>query len=138
MLNEKNSRFSHFGNGPLESYCDMTHHGTVDWHTSCADDEYVHYVRPQEHGNHYGVKALEFENGLKFTPETTMEFSALSYGMKALDKANHTDELKRDGKTHLRIDYKCSGIGSNACGPELRRRYRLDEKDIHFEVTMKV
>ena len=137
VINEENSEFKYFGNGPLESYCDMTHHGTVDWHESSADNEYVNYVRPQEHGNHFGVKCLEFKNGLKFRAEKTMETAVLSYSMEAVHKAQHTDELKRDGKTHIRIDYKDSGMGSAACGQELPRCYRLEEKDIHFEVTIR-
>ena len=44
---------------------------------------------------------------------------------QALLKAEHTDELVADGKTHLRIDYKVSGIGANSCGPELMNKYRL-------------
>jgi len=137
VINEENSEFKYFGNGPLESYCDMTHHGTVDWYESSADEEYVNYVRPQEHGNHYGVKRLEFKNGLEFKAEKAMETAVLSYSMEAVHKAQHTDELKRDGKTHIRIDYKDSGMGSAACGQDLPRRYRLEEKDIHFEITMK-
>ena len=45
--------------------------------------------------------------------------------------------LKKDGKTHIRIDYKMSGLGSNSCGPELDKEYRLDEKKIKFNFTIK-
>lgn len=64
--------FRYFGNGPMESYCDMTHHGTIDWHASYADNEYVPYVRPQEHGNHTHTKQLEIAGGLKFIADTQM------------------------------------------------------------------
>ena len=60
-----------------------------------------------------------------------------SYSTDALDKAEHIDELKKDGKTHIRIDYKVSGLGSNSCGPELDKEYRLDEKKIKFNFTIK-
>jgi hypothetical protein len=30
-----------------------------------------------------------------------------------------------------------SGIGSHSCGPALSRKYRLEEKDIQFNFTMK-
>ena len=53
-----------------------------------------------------------------------------------LFRAEHTDELVKDGKTHLRIDYKVSGIGSNSCGPELEKQYRLDEKEIRFSFSI--
>jgi len=53
-----------------------------------------------------------------------------------LNKAEHTDELVADGKIHLRIDYKVSGIGSNSCGPALESQYRLEEKKIHFAFSI--
>ena len=58
------------------------------------------------------------------------------YSTDAIDRAEHTDELISDGKTHLRIDYRCSGIGSASCGPELEPQYRLSEKDISFRFSL--
>jgi beta-galactosidase len=40
--------------------------------------------------------------------------------------------LVRDGNTHLRINYRNSGIGSNSCGPQLEPEHRIDEKEIQF------
>ncbi|MEE1330806.1 MAG: glycoside hydrolase family 2 TIM barrel-domain containing protein, partial [Acutalibacteraceae bacterium] len=67
-----NDKFKYFGNGPLESYCDMTHHGCVEWFESSADREYVNYVRPQEHGNHTDCRMLELNNTIVFTADNTM------------------------------------------------------------------
>ena len=53
------------------------------------------------------------------------------------DMPEITIELKKDGKTHIRIDYKMSGLGFNSCGPELDKEYRLDEKKIKFNFTIK-
>ncbi len=129
--------FTYFGNGPLESYRDMTHHGTVTFHESTADAEYVPYVRPQEHGNHTDSKLLDIHGSLAFEAED-MEISVLHHGTDALHSAKHTDELKKSDGTHVRVDYKVSGIGSNSCGPELSEKYRLCEEDIHFEFIIKV
>lgn len=51
---------------------------------------------------------------------------------KVMETEVYTDELISDGKTHLRIDYKVSGIGSASCGPALADQYRLSEKQIVF------
>ena len=48
----------------------------------------------------------------------------------------YTDELISDEKTHVRVDYKVSGIGSNACGPKLDEKYQLCEKEIHFAFSI--
>ena len=60
------------------------------------------------------------------------EFNVSKYSTAMLYKAEHTDELKTDGKVHLRIDYKVSGIGSNSCGPALNPKYQVNDKKIYF------
>ena len=127
----KDLPFRYYGCGPLESYCDMRHGSTVGLYESSAEGEYVPYVRPQEHGNHVDVKLLEIGK-MRFESDHAFECNVSAYSVDALDRAEHTDELVSDGKTHLRVDYKVSGIGSNSCGPELEEPYRLDEKQISF------
>lgn len=134
-LTQKAWNFTYYGRGPGECYCDMTHAAFVGLYKSNPQKEYVNYVMPQEHGNHYGTKMLRIGR-LEFLSENGFEFNASRYSTDALFKAKHTDELKADGKTHLRIDYRVSGVGSNACGPELRKEYRLDEKTISFDFTI--
>ena len=128
--------FTYYGRGPIESYCDMKNSAPIGLYESNTDDEYVNYVRPQEHGNHCEVKMLKIGK-LEFLSQKGFEFAASNYSMEAIGKAMHTDELVLDGKTHLRIDYKVSGIGSNSCGPQLENKYRLEEKNIDFKFVIK-
>lgn len=128
--------WSYFGYGPSESYCDLKHGARMGMYHSDIDKEYVNYVRPQEHGNHTNVKWVQIGN-LEFGSEKGLDVQLSKYSTSALYKAEHTDELKADGRTHLRIDYKDSGIGSASCGPELDERYRLSEKQIHFAFYVK-
>lgn len=130
-------KFEYFGNGPFDSYCDMSHHGIISKHKSTADSEYVPYPVPQEHGNHIDVKYLKVADKLLFESDR-MEISVLHHSMESIYNAAHTDELKKSPFTHIRIDYKNSGIGSAACGPELKDEYRLKEKDIDFEFSIKL
>ncbi len=127
--------FAYFGNGPMESYRDLCHAGGMGLFESSAAKEYVHYVRPQEHGNHTAVKWLQIGD-MEFAAEA-MEINVSRFSTAALTKAEHTDELVADGNTHLRIDYKVSGIGSNSCGPELEKPYRLAEKEISFRFAIR-
>ncbi len=128
--------FTYFGNGPVESYRDMCHAGYIGMHSSNTDSEYVHYVRPQEHGNHCSTKMLQI-GGLQFTAEGEMDINVSNYSTAALLKAEHTDELIADGKTHVRIDYKVSGLGSGSCGPQLDEKYQLSEKSLTFNFTIR-
>lgn len=127
-----NEKFTYFGMGPEEAYVDMCHHTMVGWYHSDAKSQYVNYPMPQEHGNHYKTKKLVMEGGLTFIAEDAFEFSVSEYTTDALTQATHTDELVKNGKTNIRIDYKVSGIGSASCGPELEKKYQLDDKCISF------
>lgn len=100
-----------------------------------CDASYVPYVNPQEHGNHADTRYLKIGK-LIFASQNGFEFNASQYSAMALFKARHTDELVPDGVTHLRIDYKVSGVGSGACGPITHENYRLSEKEIEFSFSL--
>ena len=125
-------KFKYFGMGPQESYCDMCRAARMDWFESSADSEYVPYIMPQEHGNHTKTKMLSIKNGLTFEAETEFDINVAHYTSDVLEEASHWNKLKKDNDTTIRIDYKNSGIGSGACGPQLSEKYRLNEKDINF------
>jgi len=124
--------FQYFGKGPYENYCDMHAHTTTGWFISNSSAEYVPYIMPQEHGNHTDCKELRMKDGMQFVADRTFEINVSDYSTEALTKANHIDELYKNDAVNVRIDYKVSGVGSNACGPALAPEYRLEEKDITF------
>ena len=128
----ENDKFTYYGMGEYENYVDMCHHSIISMFESDADSEYVNYVHPQEHGNHTRTKLLEMKNGLTFHTNDKFEFNVSHYDSYNLTDAKHPHELVKNDTTNIRIDYKVSGVGSNACGPDLAEEYRLDEKVIHF------
>ena len=69
--------------------------------------------------------------------ETGLSCNVSDYSTETLYRAEHTDELEKDGATHLRIDYKVSGLGSNSCGPKLEEKYQLCEKEIAFSFAIR-
>jgi beta-galactosidase len=115
----------------------MMLHTTTAWYDSDVDNEFINYSMPQEHGNHSNCRKLDMENGLSFTACKKFEINVSRYDSMALTQAKHTDELAGNGCTNVRIDYKNSGVGSNSCGPKLLEKYRLSEKEIHFEFCIK-
>jgi len=131
-LTPAHRRFVYFGRGPLENYCDMHLHTTTGWFESDTEKEYVPYVMPQEHGNHGACRVLQFRDGLTFKAKDTFEICVSDYSSQALTKAEHIDELQKNGMVNVRIDYKDSGVGSNSCGPALLEKYRVGEKEIGF------
>ena len=130
-----NSEFTYYGMGPYECYQDMLLHTRYGFYTSTADKEYVPYPFPQEHGNHYGVKKLSFPLGLEVWAEDKMEINVSSFDSGTLEFANHTDELKPNGFTNVRADYRVSGVGNGYVG--VLRADAIWEKEIEFTLYIK-
>ena len=133
---DEDAGFRYFGIGPGETYVDMHHYQGYGLWKSTASREYVPYIMPQEHGNHYGVRYLKLDNGLGFAADRTFEINVSQYSTEELFQTQHGAELTKDGKTHVRIDYKNSGIGSNSCGPRLAEKYQLNEEEFRFEFIL--
>ncbi len=129
------SEFEYFGYGPCEAYVDMRNAAKVGLYSSTAKDEYVDYVKPQEHGNHFGTKYLSL-GGYEFVSESGFEFAVSQYTAKELSRRAHNFELIPDEYTNVRIDYKVSGIGSNSCGGPLLPKYRVNEEKIDFKFSI--
>ncbi len=127
--------FSYFGYGPHESYIDMHRASKMGMYQSSSSKEYTDYIRPQEHGNHYGTKFLQIGE-YSFIADGSFEFRVSEYDTKELERKAHNFELEKSQYTNIRIDYKCSGLGSNSCGPELMEKYRMNDADISFKFSV--
>lgn len=136
-IDKENDTFTYFGMGEMENYCDMCRHAKIGKYRSSAENEYVNYIMPQEHGNHTKTKKLTMGCGLEFIGEPEFEFCVSEYSSETLTKAMHINELHKNNKTNVRIDYKVSGVGSNSCGAQLLEKYRLGKGNFRFSFFIK-
>lgn len=127
--------FAYFGYGPQEAYIDMHHGARMGWYESDADREYVDYVMPQEHGNHYNTKKLEL-GAFVFFCQQGFDLNVSAYTARELEQKAHNFELEQDAAVTVRIDYKNSGVGSGSCGPQLLEAYQMRDKDIRFRFSI--
>ncbi len=127
--------FEYFGYGPCEAYIDMHHGAKMGLYQSNTQKEYVPYIKPQEHGNHYNTKYLKL-GAYTFVSQKGFEFNVSDYSVSELESKRHYFELEKDEYTNVRIDYKVSGVGSGSCGPQLAEQYQLNDKNIHFNYTI--
>jgi len=135
-MSRGNELLEYFGRGPDENYVDMKHHAPVNHYKSTVAEQYVPYIRPQEHGNHTDVKWLAVYDamgrGLLFKTDGVFECSASHFTAKDVDDAKHTCDLVKRDETIVRIDYKVGGIGSGSCGPYTAEKYKLLDKKIQY------
>lgn len=137
---ERKERVEYFGNGPHESYIDKRQSVRKGKYTATVDGMFENYLVPQENGSRYGTEWAVVSGrqgmGLRFASEAGFSFSASHYTPEDLAAAGHPFELKKRKETIVNIDYKMSGVGSNSCGPELLGKYRLDEKEFTFSLSI--
>ncbi len=138
-LPKETENVKYFGFGDMESYVDKRLAATLSEYSSKVKDQHEPYVRPQENGSHYGTKWAQVFSvageGLTFAGD--LHFSASPYSIKQLTETKHEYQLKADGLTYVKIDFRQSGIGSNSCGPELAEKWRFNETEFSFEFILK-
>jgi beta-galactosidase len=140
VMPENSEQYSYFGCGPYESYEDKHLASKMGLFVGNVSDNIEHYIFPQENCSHYKTSFATIKSvaghGLRFECDDTFTFRASHFSTEMLDTAKHDYELSPAKETYVYIDYKQSGIGSNSCGPELAKKYRLDDEKFTF--TFKV
>ena len=123
---------SYFGRGPRDNYPDRHASTTINtWH-STVDEQYVHYPRPQDSGNHDDTYWLELTddegNGwcVSAMDNRPISFSALPYSVGHLCETAHDCDLVTDPDyVYLNLDCAVMGLGNSSCGPGVLKKYAI-------------
>lgn len=132
---------SYYGMGPMESYADKHQASRHEVYEADITELHEDYIRPQENGSHWDcdyVTMADSTIGLTAVSEKSFCFNASVYSEEELAEKAHNYELAEDDACILCLDYAQSGIGSNSCGPELLKEFRLDEERFTFEIGLVV
>ncbi len=138
-LGKELQNVEYFGLGELENLPDFREQSIMGIYKSDVDGLDVSYIRPQDNGNHgecHYMKLTDGEGrGLMFAAsEKPFSFSAHNYSNEALEKAKHTEDIKQEDFVSVNIDGFMRGTGSNSCGPNTLKQYRVYLKDeLEFE-----
>lgn len=130
----------YFGYGPFESYIDKHQASYIGKFTSDVSAMHEDYLRPQENGSHYNcdyVSVSDDNRKLTVYNETPISFNLSEYTAEELTNKAHNYELEKSGYTVFCVDYRQSGIGSGSCGPQLAKKYRLDDTHYSFSFHLK-
>lgn len=128
------SDFTFYGRGPQENYSDRKSGAFVGLYKSTVAAQVADYEKPQETGNHEGVRwcALTDATGagvIFIAADDT--FSAQALPVKATDLLLASNRYKLDEKiagskaTTLRLDAGVRGLGGASCGPDTEKRDKV-------------
>ncbi len=114
--------------GPGETYNDLYEYAVKGTFDSCVEEEYVHYIRPQECGSHWGADFAEVSDGtVAVRAEGMRSFSALLYSSQQLISCRHDDELPASDGCYFCADLYMGGLGTASCGPATRSDLRVPD-----------
>ena len=138
------ARFGHVaycGYGPVESYADKRRASSYGVYESSVPEQFHPYIRPQETGSHIGCDYATVDDGSIFLTAVAgasgpFSFQALPYTQEQLTRTRHVHELQSSGVTSVCLDAVQAGIGSNSCGPILKKRYRVDAEHLTLALSL--
>ena len=126
-----------YGLGPHESYrdkCRSCSHGLYD---TTVEEQHEDYICPQENGSHTDCDYLMLEKENQTVTAVSsrpFSFNVSYYSQEEVTRKAHNFELEKSGSTIVCLDYAQNGIGSNSCGPELRKEYQFTEETFTFDM----
>jgi len=137
FLPKELEKVTYLGMGPYESYSDLHCGSYVGLFETSAEDSYVDYIRPQEHGNHIDCDFVKVHDGFTVhAADTLLSFNISCYTQEQLQNTAHNYELEKQPFNTLCIDYKQNGIGSNSCGVIPFDEYMFSEQKFRFRFVL--
>ncbi|MET8809434.1 glycoside hydrolase family 2 TIM barrel-domain containing protein [Streptomyces sp. NPDC004546] len=135
-----------FGLGPFESYPDSLRAARTGRFSATIRDLSVDYARPQETGHRSQLRRLTLLSGesevlhivaLQDTSGRRPGFTLSRHTPQQIARAQHPFELPVSTTSHLIIDAAQHGLGSRACGPDVRPEFALrpESRTIRLRLT---
>ena len=119
-----------------ESYCDRNQGNVFGYHTINIEDNYRNIV-PQNANDHFATKYLVMDaHNFAIMCDSDKEFSFCYDCYDFDDYKKHRNEMKNSPKRYLFVDYKMSGVGTEACGPKLNSKYKILDDNIDFSLRL--
>ena len=129
-----------YGEGPDESYADRRGGARLGVYQQAVEDQVTEYLRPQESGNHTGVRWAEVTDekgrGLRFEAPVPMEFAAQPWSPFEIENAAHHNELPPIINTFIRPALVRRGVaGDDTWGARPHAEYLIPAKPMVFRFS---
>lgn len=133
MLSGAYENLSWYGRGPWENYPDRKTSCFIGRWNSTVSEQYTHYPRPQDSGNHEDVTEVILTDkrgeGIRVTAlDNPFSFSALHYTALDLYNTTHDCDLVPRNEVVLSLDCAVMGLGNSSCGPGVLKKYTIDKQ----------
>lgn len=122
-----------YGRGPWDCYPDRKASTIISRWTSTIPEQYTHYPRPQEGGNHEDCSLLLLRSPHRTicieAVDNCFSFSALPYTDAEITAAKYDYQLPHaHTATTLHLNAAVMGLGNSSCGPGVLTKYSIDKE----------
>jgi beta-galactosidase len=112
----------------MENYADRKRGFDVGVYKSTVNEQFTHYEKPMECGNHEDVRWAKVMNGsgaglMALCDSSLLQVSMLPYSDEEMEKVEYRVELPQSSSTVFNISYRTLGVGSASCGPRPLPQY---------------
>ncbi len=136
------TNLAYYGRGPMDNYPDRHTSALMGRYESKVKDQYIHYPRPQDSGNHDDTAWLELTDakgkGWRITSTSQpFSFTAIPYSVAHLYGTSHDCDLVEDGEhVFIHLDAAVLGLGNSSCGPGVLSRYAIPQRPHTLQVKI--
>ncbi|MGB0369975.1 MAG: glycoside hydrolase family 2 TIM barrel-domain containing protein [Opitutales bacterium] len=143
VLPDDMDRMTWYGRGPFENYNDRRRGSFIGEYSKTAEELYVAYPVPQEHGNMTDIRWTQATQGagagLRMVAGQAMETSLRIYDDMDLTEAWHTFELEKTGHHYWNLDLANTGLGNGSTGAAVTRdEYLVTPGDTAFAFRLEL
>ena len=138
-LPEAFDQLSWYGRGPFETYPDRKRGAKVGVYSGSVEEQFEPYLIPQEFGNKTDVRWATLTNkdgvGWFIRGDSLLNISAHLYSLENLDRAWYPPQLKKDGRVHLYLDHRVTGVGGTPV--KTLEAYRVKPGEYRWSVRLR-
>ena len=141
ILPVDNDRLTWYGRGPWENYCDRKTSAMISYYNSTVSEQYTPYIKPVECGGKEDVRYLTVGNkeghGIYVFGAEPFHFDIHDYSITECDVAAYGDEIVKDNKIYLNVDYKHAGVGGdNGWTKNIHSEYCISKGFYHYQIVI--
>lgn len=126
-----------------DTYPDRLEAAQIGLWQSTVGEQYVHYPRPQDSGNHEQVSQITITDNkgkgwvVTSDDDHTLSFTAVPYSIQQLCSTAHDCDLQPEPYVYLHLDAAVMGLGNSSCGPGVLTKYAIKQQPYSMKVSFR-
>ncbi len=141
ILPKDKEQIEWYGRGPWENYRDRKMAAHIGCYRSTVAEQYTPYIKPVECGGKEEVRYLTVKDksnhGICVSGAVPFHFDIHDYSVSSCDNADYEEDLIRDEKIYLNVDYIHTGVGGDTGWMKnIHPEYFIGKGYYHYQISV--